>query len=40
MQYRSMNPEGKARGVNVSILHTKREIGQYLFSSPSFPWIQ
>ena len=28
MQYRSTNPEGKARGMSVSILHTKRGIGQ------------
>ena len=28
MQYRSTNPEGKARGMSASILHTKRGIGQ------------
>ena len=25
MQYRSTNPEGKARGMSASILHTKRD---------------
>ena len=26
MQYRSTNPEGKARGMSISILHTKQEV--------------
>ena len=29
-QYRSTNPEGKARGMSASILHTKQGIGKFL----------
>ena len=36
MQYRSMNPEGKARGMSVSILHAKQGIGHNCFLAHCF----